>query len=94
MIEQILTFFDLTLIIVIIMSCSAFFKVVEVTQRRALVTFAVSLIVGLSYYYLAGVEITWVKWLSSFGLATSIYDIVIKELLDLIKGRFTSETPK
>ena len=91
MIDQILSYFELELIVLIIMSCSAFFKVVEVTRMRALVTFAISAIVGLAYYYLAGVDITWVKWLSSFGLATSIYDIVIKELLEFIKSKLTNE---
>jgi hypothetical protein len=59
-------------------------------KLKPLVTFIISAIVGLGYFYLAGVQITWVKWLSSFGLATSIYDIVIKELLNFIKSKFTN----
>ena len=86
MIEQILTYFELELVILIIFSNACFFHFVKVETRKPLVTFLVSIVVGFAYYYYQ--EITWVKWLSSFGLATSIYDIVIKELLDTIKTRY------
>ena len=96
--EDILKYFEIELIILIIMTCSVFFYliggsmieyVILEKKLKPLTTFVIAGFVGLIYYYLGGVEITWVKWLSSFGLATSIYDIVIKELLNFIKSKFT-----
>lgn len=98
--EDILKYFEIELIILIIMTCSVFFysiggSMIEYLilekKLKPLTTFVIASLVGLVYYYLGGVEITWVKWLSSFGLATSIYDIVIKELLEFIKSKFTNE---
>ncbi len=90
MIEQILTYFELELVVLIIFTNACFFHFVKIEARKPLITFLVSILVGFAYYYYH--EISWVKWLSSFGLATSIYDIVIKELLDTIKNRLTNTT--
>ena len=96
--EDILKYFEIELIILIIMTCSVFFYsiggstieyLILEKKLKPLTTFAIAGLIGLIYYYLGGVEITWVKWLSSFGLATSIYDIVVKELLNFIKSKFT-----
>lgn len=99
--EDILKYFEIELIILIIMTCSVVFysiggSMIEYVmlekKLKPLTTFFIAGLVGLGYYYLAGVEITWVKWLSSFGLATSLYDIIIKELLNFIKSKFTNDT--
>ena len=96
--EDILKYFEIELIILIIMTCSVTFHLIGGSmieylilekKLKPLATFVIAGFVGLVYYYLGGVEITWVKWLSSFGLATSIYDIVIKELLNFISSKFT-----
>ena len=96
--EDILKYFEIELIILIIMTCSVVFyliggSIIEYIilekKLKPLVTFVIAGFIGLVYYYLGGVEITWVKWLSSFGCATSLYDILIKHLLNFISSKFT-----
>lgn len=90
--NDILQFFDLTFIVAVLMSCAAFFKVTQINTRKPLLTFVIGAVIGFFYYYYCDCGITWIKLLSSFGLATSIYDIVIKEMLNFIKTKFSTET--
>lgn len=98
--EDILKYFEIELIILIIMTCSVIFYSIKDSKMeefilayrlKHLFTFAIATFIGIIYFYF-GAEIAWVKWLSSFGLATSIYDIIIKELLNFIKSKFTNES--
>ena len=89
---DILQFFDLTFIVLILMSCAAFFKVIHIKTRKPLFTSIIGAVIGFFYYQYCDCGITWIKLLSSFGLATSIYDIVIKEMLNFIKTKLSTES--
>ena len=77
--EDLQKFFNFEYIICVILLSSAFFTVISTSKKhKAWLTFAIGILIAIGFYFYFNENI--IKLLSSFGLATSFYELIISKI--------------